>query len=263
MGMLSSCGFVPNLFIDPAETLCMFGISTYCLQHQPLDVALDTLAPITRCVEVMDGGLHSLETAEPLESHSFRYFIHAPYRGVNIASLLEPIRQASVDVLVQAFAVAAEVGADVVIHPGYYAWREEREESTRQFQKSLSELSAGADDLSITFFVENMGGPDYFFLRSCDDLPLIDGIGLALDVGHANLNGCLDCFLDRPAAHFHLHDNDGMRDAHSPVGTGTIDFAAVMEAVHRSGVIPIVEVETLGGVLASIAALEAIDAGRR
>jgi sugar phosphate isomerase/epimerase len=54
-----------------------------------------------------------------------------------------------------------------------------------------------------------------------------------------------------------------MRDTHSPVGTGTIDFAAVMEAVHRGGVIPIVEVETLEGVLASIAALEAIDAGRR
>lgn len=241
----------------------MFGISTYCLHREPLSRALDTLAPITDCVEVMDEGLHHLESAEPLESHAFRYFIHAPSRGVNIASVLEPIRRASVEVQTQAFAIAAEVGADVVIHPGYYAWSEERGRATERFRQSLGELTAAAEDLSVTFFVENMGNWEYFFLRSCDDLPLIGGIGLALDVGHANMNGCLDCFLTHPAAHFHLHDNNGDEDTHSPVGAGTIDFAAVMEAVRRSNVTPIIEVETLDGVTASITALKAIDAAAR
>lgn len=238
----------------------MFGVSTYCLHREPLSRALEKLAPVTDCVEVMDDGLHFLESAEPLESYSYLYFIHAPSRGVNIASLLEPIRRASVEVLTQTFAVAAEIGADVVIHPGYYAWREERERAVERFRQSLDELRAAADDLSVTFFVENMGDWEYFFLRSCEDLPLIDGIGLALDVGHANLNGCLDGFLAHPAAHYHLHDNDGTGDTHSPVGAGTIDFVAVMDAVERDNVIPIVEVDTLDGVTASIAALEAIDA---
>lgn len=241
----------------------MFGVSTYCLHHEPLSFALERLAPITDCVEVMDDGLHYLESAEPLESYSYRYFIHAPSRGVNIASLLEPIRRASVEVLTQTFAVAAEVGAGVVIHPGYYAWVEEREQAVERFRRSLSELTRAAEDLSITFFVENMGNWEYFFLRTCDDLPLIDGIGFALDVGHANLNGCLDCFLTHPVAHFHLHDNKGIEDTHSPVGDGTIDFSAVMEAVRRSGATPIVEVETFEGVTASISALEAIDAAGR
>jgi sugar phosphate isomerase/epimerase len=211
----------------------------------------------------MDDGLHYLESAEPLESYSYRYFIHAPARGVNIASLLEPIRRASVEVLTQAFAVAAEVGAGVVIHPGYYAWVEERESAVERFRRSLSELTRAAEDLSVTFYVENMGDWEYFFLRTCDDLPLIDGIGLALDVGHANQNGCLDCFLTHPAAHFHLHDNDGTDDTHSPVGEGTIDFSAVMKAVRRSGATPIIEVETFEGVTASIPALAAIDAAVR
>lgn len=241
----------------------MFGVSTYCLHREPLAAALDRLAPITSCVEVMDEGLHFLDSAEPLESYSYLYFIHAPSRGVNIASLLEPIRRASVEVLTETFAIAAEVGADVVVHPGYYAWREERDRAAGKFQQSLDELKAAAADLSVTFFVENMGNWEYFFLRSCEDLPLIDGIGLALDVGHANLNGCLDCFLAHPAAHFHLHDNKGDNDTHSPVGAGTIDFSAVMKAVERSNVIPIVEVETLEGVTASIATLEAINAGAR
>ncbi|MDD3071105.1 sugar phosphate isomerase/epimerase family protein [Methanoculleus horonobensis] len=238
----------------------MFGVSTYCLHHEPLSCALEKLAPITDCVEVMDDGLHYLKSAEPLESYSYRYFIHAPARGVNIASLLEPIRRASVEVLTQTFAVAAEAGAGVVIHPGYYAWVEEREPAVERFRRSLSELTRAADDLSVTFVVENMGNWEYFFLRSCDDLPLIDGIGFALDVGHANLNGCLDCFLAHPAAHFHLHDNDGTGDTHSPVGDGTIDFSAVMKAVRRSGATPIVEVETFEGVTASISALETIGA---
>ncbi len=241
----------------------MFGVSTYCLHHEPLSAALDRLAPITSCVEVMDEGLHHLKSAEPLESYSYLYFIHAPARGVNIASLLEPIRRASVEVLTETFAIAAEVGADVVVHPGYYAWIEERDRAVERFRQSLEELRAAAADMSVTFFVENMGDWEYFFLRSCDDLPLIDGIGLALDVGHANLNGSLDCFLAHPIAHFHLHDNSGDEDTHSPVGAGTIDFAAVMKAVEKSNVIPIVEVETLDGVTASIAALEAIRSGAR
>ncbi|NQS74711.1 MAG: sugar phosphate isomerase/epimerase, partial [Methanoculleus sp.] len=86
--------------------------------------------------------------------------------------------------------------------------------------------------------------------------------GLALDVGHAHLNGCLDAFLAHPAAHFHLHDNDGTEDSHDPLGTGTIDFVPVMDAVRRSGVTPIIEVGTFEGVTTSIAVLEGIDAIR-
>ncbi|MFA5613032.1 MAG: sugar phosphate isomerase/epimerase family protein [Methanoculleus sp.] len=240
----------------------MFGVSTYCLNHEPLPVALERLAPITDCVEVMDEGLHFLENTETLESYSFLYYIHAPARGLNIASILEPIRRASVEVLTQTFSIAAEVGADVVVHPGYYAWHQERERAAGKFQQSLNELKVAADDLSVTFFVENMGNWEYFFLRTPEDLPLIDGIGFVLDVGHAHLNGCLDEFLAHPAAHFHLHDNDGTDDSHDTVGAGMIDFVAVMDAVRRNNVIPIVEVGTFEGVTASIATLEAIDAAR-
>jgi sugar phosphate isomerase/epimerase len=256
-------GMCRTFFEIPADIFCMFGVSTFCLHREPLGTALEALSGITECVEVMDDGLHFMETVEPLESYTFLYYIHAPSRSVNIASLLEPIRRASVEVLVQTFALAGEIGADVVIHPGYYAWHQERDRAVEKFRQSLQELEAAAEDLSVTFFVENMGNWEYFFLRSCDDLSLIDGIGLALDVGHAHLNGCLDEFLAHPVAHFHLHDNDGTKDTHEPVGAGTIDFRAVMNAVARNNVIPIIEVDTLEGVLASIDALSGIDEAAR
>jgi len=234
---------------------CMFAVSTYCLHREPLGIALEKLAPITGSVEVMDDGLHYIDTPEILESYSFSYSIHAPSRGVNIASLLEPIRKASVQVTDECFAIAAEVGATVIVHPGYFAWLEEREMAERQMLKSIAELRVLADERGVELTIENMGNWDYFFLRTPSELPLIEGTSFTLDIGHAHLNRCLHEFLTYPFAHIHVHDNDGTTDSHSPVGTGTIDFDAVMDAIRREQVIPVIEVGTLEGVQESVRVL--------
>jgi sugar phosphate isomerase/epimerase len=233
----------------------MFAISTYCLHREPLPRALEMLSEITGSVEVMDDGLHYISSPEILESYSLSYSLHAPSRGVNIASLLEPIRRASVQVTDECFAIAAEVGASVVIHPGYFAWVEEREKALDQLFRSLDEIRAAAAERGVAFSVENMGNWDYFFLRTPAELSLFEGVGFTLDVGHAHLNACLPEFLDMRFDHIHLHDNDGTTDSHGAVGAGTIDFTAVTAAVIREGVTPVIEVETLDGVLSSIRAL--------
>ena len=234
----------------------MLGVSTFCLHHEPLESALDQISDITSLIEIMDDGLHYVADSTLLGSYDINYSLHAPSRGVNIASLLDPIRRASVEVTGQCFRVAAEVNADVIVHPGYFAWTEERELAVRQLKKSLLELAVLSDEYSISFFVENMGNWNYFFLRSPDELELIGDIGFALDVGHAHLNGCLDEFLTCPIRHIHLHDNDGTDDTHKPVGDGTIDFEPVMKAVKSNGATQIVEVDTFEGVQRSIEVLE-------
>jgi sugar phosphate isomerase/epimerase len=220
--------------------------------------ALDQISTITDTIEVMDDGPHHIESSELLESYIVTFALHAPSRGVNIASVLEPIRRASVEVTRDCFRIAAEVNANVIIHPGYFAWEEEREQATRQFIRSLSDLNNLAKEYSITYYVENMGNWNYFFLRYPSELPLIGETGLALDVGHAYLNKCLDAFLDCPIRHVHIHDNDGNDDAHLPVGDGTIDFGKVMKAVMQNGAVPIIEVSTFAGVVDSITRLERI-----
>ncbi|MDD1670708.1 MAG: sugar phosphate isomerase/epimerase [Methanomicrobiales archaeon] len=234
----------------------MFGISTFCLHELPLPEALEILGEYTDTVEIMDDGNHYLESAEPLQSHEFRYFLHSPSRGVNIASLREPIRRASVEVITQCFAVAAEADAGVVVHPGYFAWRGEREAAVARFRRSLGELKRAAADLSVRFFIENMPAWDFFFLRFPEEIPLLDGQGFALDVGHAQLNGCLPGFLELPLAHVHLHDNDGKTDSHDTIGKGTIDFRAVKKGVEREQASVIIEVATLDGVRESMQVLE-------
>ena len=230
----------------------MLGVSTYCLHGEPLDSALEKLSGITRMVEVMDEGYHFLADTSVLECYSLHYSIHAPYHGINIASIFETIRRASIEVTLDCFSVAAEIGANVVVHPGYYAWEQERRSARRQFNRSLMELSNAADDLSLNFYFENMGGMDYFFLRTPDELDLLGDAGFALDVGHANLNNCLPAFLETTIDHMHLHDNYGRTDSHSPVGEGDIDFEAVIEVLQRSHATPVLEVATFEGVVRSI-----------
>ncbi|WP_067051324.1 sugar phosphate isomerase/epimerase family protein [Methanofollis ethanolicus] len=232
----------------------MYGVSTYALHSRPLPDALDQIAGLTDYVEVMDDGCHFIESAEPLLSYDLRYSIHAPSRSVNIASTLEPIREASVRVINDCFAIAAEVDADVVVHPGYFAWPADRERARRQFARSLADLSAAAEERSVRYAVENMAW-EFFFLQTPDELPLPEGAGFALDVGHAHIKGCLPAFLQVPIDHIHIHDNDGTADTHSAVGSGTIDVAAVMEAVGQNGLVPVIEVEGIDGVKSSISAL--------
>lgn len=232
----------------------MYGVSTYALHSLPLPAALDQIAELTDCVEVMDDGCHYIENAEPLLSYDLKYSIHAPSRSVNIASTLEPIREASVRVIEDCFSIAAEVDADVVVHPGYFAWLADREKAHRQFIRSLGDLSAAAEDRSIRYAVENMAW-EFFFLQTPDELPLPDGAGFALDVGHANIVGCLPAFLQTPINHIHLHDNDGTQDSHSAIGSGTIDFAAVMRAVGQNGLVPVIEVDGIDAVKTSISAI--------
>ena len=234
----------------------MIGISTYCLLDEPLPVALDRLSSLTGLIEVMDEGPHFVDSPELFESSSGDFVLHAPYHGMNIACLFEAVRSASVEVMTDCFAQAAEIGATVVLHPGYFAWEQEREQATGQFEKSLDELSCAARDLSVAFSFENMGDMNFFNLRIPEDLALIEGHRFTLDVGHANLNRCLPGFLETTFCHMHLHDNNGNRDTHSAVGEGDIAFPPVIAAMRREHATAVIEVKSFDGVMKSLRALE-------
>jgi sugar phosphate isomerase/epimerase len=234
----------------------MIGISSCCLMDEPLCDALDRLLDHTGLIEVLDEGLHYAESPELFESYSADFTIHAPFHGMNIASVFEPIRSASVRVMTDCFAVAAEIGAPVVLHPGYYAWENEREQASRQFKKSLKELNGAARELSVMFSFENMGGMNYFHLRTPGDLTIIEDARFTLDVGHANLNRCLPEFLKTPFSHMHLHDNNGKMDSHSPVGGGDIDFCPVLSAMKRENATAVIEVKSFDGAIESLKTLK-------
>lgn len=234
----------------------MVGISTCCLMDKPLEEALDEIAGLTDLIEVMDEGPHFITDPSVFENYTQNFTIHAPFHGMNIASVFEPVRKASVEVMVDCFCAAAAIGAPVVMHPGYFAWEPERAASDRQFQASLQELGRAAAERSVEFWFENMGDMNYFNLRTPADLALIGDVGLTLDTGHAHLNHCLPAFLETPFRHMHIHDNRGRADTHGPVGSGTIDFRPVMAALRRSHATAVIEVKTFADAKSSLEVLE-------
>jgi sugar phosphate isomerase/epimerase len=234
----------------------MPGISTCCLMTEPLAAALDRLAPLTDLIEVMDEGPHFITDTGLFAGYSQKIVIHAPFHGINIASIFEPVRRASVHVTAECFAIAGELGAPVVVHPGYYAWEQEKVAADRQFAKSHRELDRAAREHGVTFLFENMGNMNFFNLRTPAALPLIGKTGLALDTGHANLNGCLGEFLALPFRHMHVHDNAGKADTHSALGEGNIDFAPVFAARERTGATAVLEMRDFAAVEKSLRALE-------
>lgn len=230
-----------------------YSLSTHCLHSTPLDAVLEILAPHTGHVEIMDDGPHFLTDAALLLSYSYKYSIHAPSRGVNLASVLEPIRRAAVEVIHDTLSIAAEVDAPIVIHPGYIAWEYERELAGKNLRASLAQIRSDAAEFGVTYFIENMGNWGYFYLQTPADIELLDGALFCLDVGHANECGTLKEFLEIPFSHVHLHDNDGKHDSHSAIGEGNIDFNKVMTKVRENNVShPVIEVETLEGALQSL-----------
>jgi len=237
----------------------MPGISTCCLISEPLVAALDRLAPLTDLIEVMDEGPHFISDTGLFEGYSQKFILHAPFHGINIASSFEAIRRASVQVTSDCFRAAAAIGAEgVVVHPGYYAWEEEKEAADRQFRKSLRELRKVAHEHSVTFWFENMGNMNFFNLRTPADLALVGKTGLVLDTGHAFLNGCLDEFLRIPFRHMHIHDNTGRSDTHSAIGEGNIDFQPVKKALERTGATAVFEMKDLRSVVKSLEAFDTV-----
>ncbi|HJJ48817.1 MAG TPA: sugar phosphate isomerase/epimerase [Methanocorpusculum sp.] len=209
------------------------GISTNCLMDLPLREVLERLSPLSDTVEIQCDADHSLFThLEDTQSFDLHYTIHAPTSDGNLACTFEPLRRAAVEVLEDVAKAAGEINAEkIVVHAGYCLEKNLWDESSRAVRRSLAELGKIQKEYSAKFVIENFGGWEICHFRFPDWLPYIRscGLGFCLDVGHANLNGVLDEFLQAGPDHMHLHDNHGIQDEHAACGSGNIDFAKIMQ----------------------------------
>ena len=79
---------------------------------------------------------------------------------------------------------------------------------------------------------------------SADQLEMIadvdrPGLGALFDIGHANMLSDDDPIAAAAAlgphlVHCHAHDNDGLRDSHDAIGSGTLDWPQLARALVRA-----------------------------
>lgn len=182
-----------------------------------------------------------------LHHYPFQYSIHTPVWDANLTSENVHLRDACMETYRQAILFAAKLkAAHVVIHPGFCMLSSFSKDTARQRSRVyVEELGELCRNHGLRLLVENVGGPDSSIFRYDEFVHFLDdageNVGYLIDAGHANLCGWdiprLIGDLGTRLSALHLHDNDGIRDGHLPVGEGNIPWQKIfgrLKAVEQS-----------------------------
>ena len=162
----------------------------------------------------------------------------------SIAQGDEGARRVAVDETVAAIGAAAQLGAPVVVlHPGVPTAQQPspRDNRADALVRSVEELQAAAEPLGVRLALEvipnRLGGADALVGLLEDELDL-DGLGVCLDTGHANILGDVSEAVETAGGFVistHVHDNDGRADSHEVPFKGAIDWPTVLMAFRKIG----------------------------
>jgi sugar phosphate isomerase/epimerase len=223
----------------------------YCL-CEPFDKMIKRLNKVeTRYVEVLDEGSHALNKKrvatlnQTAKSRSIEYTAHAPFADINIASPSKPILTASLKRLKESMAYANALNAKLwVFHPGnktgissFYPG-----EDWKQNIRGIRELHETAEEYGLNIAIENLPEKYGFLMKKPEDFQKfyketsLNDVGIALDVGHANLEAQTEQFLKKlpdKIVHIHVSDNMGENDQHLGIGYGKIDWQQFAETLRE------------------------------
>jgi sugar phosphate isomerase/epimerase len=218
------------------------GVSTLALFPMSLEEILDYLKSIKlEYVEIIkEHPYHSIDP-EVVNSYNFKTSVHSPLSDINIASLNESIRKASIKEIKDSINLASKIDASVVVvHPGHMAFlaREFPDEIMKNSLKSLKECSKYAEEHGISLCVENMPDMEGLICKNLDELYELTQeleVLMTLDVGHAhNMGLSVDEMLKYDnIGHIHLSDNDGSFDNHDAIGSKNIDFELLFKRLNK------------------------------
>jgi sugar phosphate isomerase/epimerase len=173
----------------------------------------------------------------------------------------DKVRAASVRLLKQELDWARGVGArNVVMHLGFdmnfgmnggarYTHQQFPDYYAAALQESLTELKAYARGRA-RLCVENVGGFRYGLTPPILHGLLGGNLGLCFDLGHLNIQPPKQRAKElaffrkhrRSVFHSHVHDNSGLRDEHSALGRGRIDFVPFFRMLAKTDALVVFEV---------------------
>ena len=183
----------------------------------------------------------------------------------------DKVRAASVRLLKQELDWAHGIGArNVVMHLGFdmnfgmdggsrYTHQQFPEYFAKALADSLAELKAYSRGRA-RLCVENVGGFRYGLTPPILSRLLGGSLGLCLDVGHVNVQRPeqrvreLAFFRKHRQSifHSHVHDNSGLRDEHSALGRGRIDFLPFFRLLEKTDALVVFEVRPKEAALESL-----------
>jgi sugar phosphate isomerase/epimerase len=156
---------------------------------------------------------------------------------VTTADLTESLRRASLGEMHHSMEVAAALGAaKVVLHPSMVVGMGPLVLATvKEYAFDfLSQMVTAADALGVVVCLENMFPRNLLGVEADDFTEIFrvfPNLKMTLDTGHANIDDRrglrLSTLVQRFATrigHLHCSDNQGQRDDHLAIGSGTVNF---------------------------------------
>ena len=231
------------------------GLSMLFCLNEPLRTALKRISKFEiEHIEIMDEGSHALNSRrvnvlkEFIKAKNLHLTVHAPFADINIASTSLAIRRAVMKRLRKSIRLSAQLKPEYwIFHPGIQSAIGDMRPGLdwKINLKSVRELLSEAEKYGLKIAIENVPDPFPFLLKRVNEFERFYedlgeagyDLGLAFDVGHANINGQIFDFIERfrgKIVHTHLHDNDGKSDAHLGIGLGNINWSSLMEALRKA-----------------------------
>lgn len=224
-------------------------------------------------IEIFDDATHDLNKTRitqlktAAKSYDLTYSVHAPFSDINIGSIIKPMRNASLKRLKQSLINASAIDAKMwVFHPAqrtgigqFYP-----DADFKHMCQSIEQLYTQAEELGVNIALENMPGKYWFLMSTPEEfrrmyretsLP----VGITLDLGHANLEGQIQPFINELAdkiVHIHASNNYGNDDQHNGVDDGTINYMTFTETLKKIGYDKTIIVESITNIPQSITRLK-------
>jgi len=148
-------------------------------------------------------------------------------------------RLAGLELVTNRIEMTARLGGDVaIIHvPAEPGAPDERTTFWERLHRSLDELEGPARKHGVRIAIENLGGSNFAVIEQLFSRYGPDYLGLCYDSGHGNMTGDgLDRLkvLGERLISLHLHDNDGEKDEHRLLFSGTTDWTTLAERIAQS-----------------------------
>ncbi|UCF08144.1 MAG: sugar phosphate isomerase/epimerase, partial [Thermoplasmata archaeon] len=197
-------------------------------------------------------------------SYDMEFAVHAPFSDLNIASLDTKAREYALAQVTEAIEISAALDIEVVtLHPGHRSplGAYFPEKALENHQNSLQKLDEAGREHGITLALENMPKMWISLCASAEEIrAAIDGTSMKIcyDIGHANISGDVEGFLELSSkiANLHLHDNFGKVDRHLVLGEGDIDIPGILNQLKGYNGLFVIECMNLEEGIKSKAVLE-------
>jgi sugar phosphate isomerase/epimerase len=180
-----------------------------------------------------------------LRAKKANYSVHVPVWDVNLTCSNAHLRAAVLETYRQSIVLAARLDArHIVLHTGWcsdpHFSKDQARGWAREAMLALHEFNAAYGQ---NLLVENVGTNVTSLFTEDQFLHFLDGFpedfGYLVDAGHAYINGwnldTLFARLGKRIRAIHIHDNDGLKDRHAPIGEGNMDWKSILAAASATG----------------------------